>query len=168
MKNLSIIAVAVGIILTLCSCNAERKALDYAKSHPEKFAEFCADEFPVKDSVIVRDSISFDTLYSENEVYIRDTSYIEKEGRTITIYKEKRCPPTKTITKTVRHDSLVIRRDTAKETALQQERDAQVKRGDKLDRKYNWWMRACLITWLLVALYVLGRVFSARLPFKLH
>lgn len=113
MKNLLIIS----LFLSLWSCTTERKAQRFYNENPEKLAALCANEFPVKDSVIVRDSIRLDTLYLETEpTILKDSFYIKAD--TIVRVITKKCPPAATIVKTIRHDSIIIRRDTAKEAVL--------------------------------------------------
>ena len=103
----------------ITSCNPQRK-INKAKSllneHPDEAAKYCAEKFPVKDSVYVRDSIHFDTLYLENEA----EPIVSYETIRDTVYKTVKMPGTTYfVTKTVTKDSIVIRRDIAKETSLQ-------------------------------------------------
>jgi hypothetical protein len=171
MKTVLSIPMALIVItflaLGFCGCSASKKAHSYFNEHPEEFAKDCADAYPVKDSIIVRDSTSYDTLYVDNEVVLRDTVTRTIEGKTQVFYREKKCPPHEVITKTVRKDSIIIRRDTAKETALKQDFDAEKLRSEKYKDKFNWWRISCLITWLLAAIYIAARIFSNRLPFKI-
>lgn len=102
------------IIFLLSGCLSQKKVQRYLNENPQTAAEYCAEEFPVKDSVYVKDTVVlYDTLYLQG-VPLYDTLTIKGE----TIIIERVCPPTKVITKTVRVDSIIIRRDIAQETSL--------------------------------------------------
>lgn len=122
------------IILLLTSCVSSKKVHKYLDKHPEEAAQFCAEAFPVKDTVIVRDSIRFDTLYLETEPeIIRDSFWLK--GDTIIRQVTKNCPPHQVVTKTVTKDSLIIRRDRAYETVQANEitrllKEMQKKNGE--------------------------------------
>lgn len=80
--------------LALLSCNAE-KQLQKAEtrlSHAGRLANICADRFPSRDSIIVRDSITTDTLLLGE--YIFDTIRVND-----TIVITKRVPVVKTVHK---------------------------------------------------------------------
>jgi hypothetical protein len=105
-----------GLILSsfiFFSCNKEARKLqttqEYLFNHPDYAASFCAEQFPVKDSVIVRDSISYDTIYFEPDTIIKNGEII---------YLDKNCP-IKTVIKTFRKDSVIWKRDYAEERRLQ-------------------------------------------------
>lgn len=99
------------IVLVLSSCMTPKKAVDYLKKK-DLLADTCAANFPVQDTTIVKDSIHFDTLYLELEPEIlRDSFFIM--GDTIVREITKKCPEIKTIVKTIKHDSIIIRRDRA-------------------------------------------------------
>lgn len=102
------------IIFLLSGCLSQKKVQRYLNENPQTAAEYCAEEFPVKDSVYVKDTVVlYDTLYLQG-VPLYDTLTIKGE----TIIIKRVCPPTKVITKTVRVDSIIIRRDIAQETSL--------------------------------------------------
>lgn len=114
MKNLLIIS----LFTMLWACNTQYKAEKFYTKHPQKLADKCASTFPVRDSIFVKDSISFDTLYLEQQpIVLKDSFFIKGDTvlRTIT----KQCPPATSLIKTIRHDSIVIRPDMAKEASLQ-------------------------------------------------
>ena len=95
------------LLLFLFSCNTQKRAMKYLDENPFKAAEYCAEKFPVKDTSYILDSVLlFDTLYLENTIY--DTLQIKGESIII-----ERSLPTKTITKTIRRDSIILRRDRA-------------------------------------------------------
>ena len=95
--------------LALLSCNAE-KQLQKAEtklSQAGRLASICADRFPSRDSIIVRDSITTDTLLLGE--YIFDTIRVND-----TIVITKKVPVFKTRYKT----QIVYRQDNAKAEAI--------------------------------------------------
>lgn len=146
----------------LISCNPAKHAINFFDNHKEPAALYCAIRFPVKDQVIVRDSVHFDTLFSAG-----DTVQVAAPcpDGIDTVLVRAACPPVRTITKIINHDSLIIRRDFAAETVLQNnitscyktitEREDQIRKLSadlsKAKKQRNWWMIACLITWGMIA-----------------
>lgn len=175
-KNITALLVALialTVILTwLTGCTTQRKAEKYYQKHPEKLAEKCADEFPVKDSIIVIDSVHFDTLYLEGEpVILKDSFFIK--GDTIIKQITKECPKVQTITKTVTHDSIIYRRDIAYETTLDYTIQELKQEVGKFIAKYeatkegrDKWRKWCLITWAICAVYLGLIFFKSKLPFR--
>lgn len=99
------------------SCMTPSKATNYLKDK-NLLAGVCAAEFPVHDSVIVHDSIHFDTLYEPGpQVMARDTIIVA--GQPIPFYNE--CPPAKVIRKTVWKDSVIYRKDVAEQAVSKQQ-----------------------------------------------
>ena len=97
------------ISLALLSCNAE-KQLQKAEtklSQSGRLASICADRFPSRDSIIVKDSVTTDTLLLGE--YIFDTIRIND-----TIVITKKVPVVKTRYKT----QIVYRQDNAKAEAI--------------------------------------------------
>ena len=81
--------------------------MQYFNENPFEAAEYCAGKFPIKDTSYILDSVLlFDTLYLETTIY--DTLQIKGESIII-----ERSLPIKTITKTIRRDSIILRRDRA-------------------------------------------------------
>lgn len=153
-----LLVVLIGIILASCSVErqAQRKTA-WLIAH-DKLDDVCARIYPPKDSLVVRDSVSFDTLYVENEVIYYDTVY--RDGQMVVISKP--CPPHQVITQTIRKDSLIYRTNTAevdrmKGEVLEVQRQLKdkdsiiIKQQQNLD-KDNWWKVACIITWALVGM----------------
>lgn len=99
------------IILLFASCNPLKKAQQTFDENKPAAAEYCADRFPVKDSLIKGDTlVTVDTLYVkeyENIVTV-DTIPMPLPAVTHTRY----------ITKTIRIVDTVIRRDNAREQVL--------------------------------------------------
>ena len=157
-------------IIYLSGCVSPQKAMQVLDRNPEKAAEYCVNKFPPKDSVVIENSIIFDTLYVGDVVF--DTTFVvlnDTVERTIT----KTVP--KIVTKTVTQTKEVYRENTARVKDLQYklneaEKDKAVLK-DKLvnseaDRdkwkklaKKRWW-------WLLL---VIGAAagWTFRKPLKL-
>ncbi len=90
-------------------CATQKKAEKFYDKHPEKLADKCATEFPVKDSIIKGDSVvRFDTLW---ETYT-DTLILEPQ----VIIETKIVP--KTVTKWVTIRDTIVRENTAKVAVL--------------------------------------------------
>lgn len=119
-----IMIVIVILLFVFSSCDPAKKATTYMQTHKDKLAELCAENFPVKDSIIVRDSVSFDTIYNTDIFF--DTTVVKDTVR-ITKYL-----PGKTVIKTVRKDSIIVRRDMANESHLINQLSASVKESGKL------------------------------------
>lgn len=160
------------ILLLFASCNVEKrtqKKVAWLIAH-DKLDDVCARVYPVRDSIVVKDSVSFDTLYLENEVYLRDTVF--REGQTI--YREKKCPPVTVVTKTVTKDSIIYRRNTAEEERLKGEilikennlivKDETINKQQAKIDKNDWWKTACLITWFTMLLGFVFRFFVIKKP----
>lgn len=140
------------LVLLLAGCVNSKKATRYMNEHKDKLAELCAENFPAKDSIIVRDSIRLDTIYEDGEIV-----QVWVPSNPDTILVKAQCPPHKLITRTVRRDSIIIRVDRAKETMLinnaNQLNEALIKvtsQRDELKARVKgkvllpWW-------WLLIA-----------------
>ena len=98
------------IFLILLSCNSEKKlqkSIKRLNDNPIESAKYCADKYPVKDTIII-DSTKFDTLYVGE--YIFDTTYVDKKD-TVVKYITKTLPE-KVITKTVTKE--ILRENTAR------------------------------------------------------
>lgn len=145
--------IVVGILLLfITSCLPNRKfakAVRVMDSDPEQAAWYCATKFPVKDTIIYRDSVTYDTIINDN--YIYDTATIHD---TTTITKSS---PAKTLVKTVYKVKEIVRENTAKVQALEYalsdatkliaKKDAQVddcqkesKEWKGLAKKRFWWL----------------------------
>lgn len=155
------------ICLVLLACNPVKKALKVARQNPNEFAGFCAEIFPVGELVTVKDSTRFDTLYLQSEPV---TEYVTRND---TVYKTVRSPGTTYfITKTVTKDSLIIRRDRAAEKALEVQRDNLIVNNkdvigqrDAFKKGRNWWRIACLITWGILGIGLVLKLWIGKLNF---
>lgn len=161
MKYLSWII--TGIFLAfLFSCSVEKRAakkVSWLLAH-DLMDDNCARLFPVIDSIVVKDSISFDTIYNEPEIII-DTVDCEKKDSII--YRYVKCPPHQVITNTIRKDSIIFKRNIAEEQRLESEivkkekiiseKDQMIVSKDKKIDKNNFWKLLCIITWSLIVIY---------------
>jgi len=160
------------LLVLLAGCSVEKRAQKKVAWLLAKdvMDDACARLYPVRDSVVVRDSLHFDTLYVENETYIRDT--VVREGQTV--YIEKKCPPHQVITKTVTRDSFIYRTNTADVERLKGEvlavqkqlveKDGIIINQQKNLDKDNWWKVACIVTWCGVLLGFVFRFFVVKKP----
>jgi hypothetical protein len=170
MRHLLVIIFALG----LCSCSQQKQAAKKVNwlLARDLMDDECARLYPNVDSIVKGDTVTnFDTLYVENEVYIRDT--VTKDGKIV--YIEKKCPPHQTVTKTVFVKPDTIFRDNGKEkarlTSIIQQKDRQIKDKDdqvtKMQKnldKDDWWKIACLITWFAIVLGGVFRFFVIKKP----
>lgn len=144
--------VIIVLVIFFASCTPNRKfakAVRTMDNDPEQAAWYCATKFPVKDTIIYRDSVTYDTIINDN--YIHDTATIHD---TTTITKSS---PAKTLVKTVYKVKEIVRENTAKVKALEYalsdatkliaKKDAQVdecqKKSDEwkgLAKKRFWWL----------------------------
>lgn len=158
MKLLLILA------LLFTSCHPLKKALRVARENPNEFSGFCAETFPVGEIVTVKDSVRFDTLYLQSD------PVIEYQTVNDTVYKMIKSPGTTYfVTKTVTHDSLIIKRDRAAEKTLELQRDNLIvsnkdiiSQRDGFKKGRDWWRIACLITWTIVGLWIVWKVWGAK------
>ncbi len=109
----------------LVACNTVEKAKKTLSDNPIESAKYCADKYPVKDSIIYRDSTHLDTVYVGNDPVFdtlvrHDTVFITKTL------------PAKVITKTVTQLKEVYKENTARVTQLQLELAKSQQYGDRL------------------------------------
>lgn len=154
------------LILLLSSCYSERKAKNQfskaAIAYPKIPAEFCADEFPVKDSVIKDTVITTDTLYIEG---LADTVMIQDfDTVRITITKTL---PAKVITNTVHIRDTIIKTNTAEIAACEIDKSKLtgllVSKTDEADKykvqakrrgQFMWSLIAILIAYIGLKIYL--------------
>lgn len=100
------------ILVLLASCYSERKARDQfskaAVAYPKIPADYCANQFPVKDSLITDTLLTTDTLYIEG----RDSIITERINDTVRITVTKTLPA-KIITNTVHIRDTIYQTNTA-------------------------------------------------------
>lgn len=167
MKTLLIAA----ILLFGCSVDKQAaKKTSWLLGH-DKLSEVCARIYPNVDSISKGDTVTtYDTLYLDSNVYIRDTVIMDGQ----TIIKEKKCPPVQVITKTAFVHDTIYRSNTAEVERWKSEahdKDKQIKEKDdivlkqqvKID-KNDWWKTAALITWFAILLGIITRLFIYKKP----
>ena len=146
--HVGIIIIMLVLIATSCLPNRKfAKAVKIMNDQPDQAAWYCAVKFPVKDTVIYRDSITYDTIVNTN--YFSDTTTIH-DTTTIT-------SPAKTLVKTVYKVKEIVRENTAKVQALEysltestkiiSKKDSEVdecreksNEWEKLAKKRFWWL----------------------------
>lgn len=80
------------LILILSSCNTERQLqkAEVRLAASGRLPEICASRYPLKDSIVYKDSTAFDTIYTEAIDTVRlpgDTVKLPGSVRVITRYK---------------------------------------------------------------------------------
>jgi len=166
-------AFLIGMSSIFFGCSVDKRAQKktaWLIAH-DQLDDICARVYPNRDSITKGDStVVFDTLYLNNDVYLRDT--IVKDGDTI--YREKKCPPNPVITKQVFIHDTLYRTNTAdvdrlkgeildREKQLKAKDDIVIKQQQKID-KNDWWKTACLITWFAMVLGIIARLFIIKRP----
>lgn len=96
--------------ILLASCMTEKQSVKklaiIQSKYPELIAQNCADKFPIKESIEVRETITHDTLKS-TDTLIKDTIINNEIIRYVYL-------PGQTITKTIKKDSVIRLENTAK------------------------------------------------------
>lgn len=163
----------IWVLILFSSCSVERQAqrkTAWLIAH-DKLDDVCARIYPVRDSLIIRDSIRTDTVTAE-PVIIIDSVQCNKTDSVV--YVKVKCPPAKTITQVIRRDSIIYQRSTAEEdrlkgeiirvqTQLAQKDQIIINQQQKID-KNDWWKTACLVTWGVVLLGFVFRFFVFKKP----
>ena len=106
-----LISVTCFFIATSCNTEKRLQKAEVLLASKGKLAEVCANRFPPKDSIVYRDSIHFDTLYTS--LYSIDTIVSNDTVKIVTTL------PAKVITKEVIKFRDVYRENTAKVVDLQ-------------------------------------------------
>ncbi len=111
LKYIKVRRILVGVcVFILLGCSESRKitkAILTLDEHPEVAARYCGNKFPMKDTVIYRDSVRYDTIFSLTPVQI-DTVLRED---TVVVTITKTSPA---IIKTVVEYKEVIKQPTEK------------------------------------------------------
>lgn len=103
MKYLLIILIFIAAL----GCNQLKKTQRYLFEHPEFSSEYCAEQFPNKDSVTIRYDTVLDIISWVDTVFVKETAVGD------TIYKTKVVYKTVYQTKTLTRDSIIYRSNTA-------------------------------------------------------
>lgn len=98
------------LTILLASCMTEKQSVKklaiIQNKYPELIAQNCADKFPIKETIEVRETITHDTLKS-TDTLIKDTVINNEIIRYVYL-------PGQTITKTIKKDSVIRLENTAK------------------------------------------------------
>jgi hypothetical protein len=102
--------------IILSSCLTEKRAIKkialISAKHPNVLALSCADKFPNKETIEVRETIKLDTLLDIDTLY-RDSIINNELVKYVYL-------PGKTITKTIKRDSVIRIENTAKVFLLEE------------------------------------------------
>lgn len=155
-KHLLIWCAILLTIVALASCNPQRKlqkALDEIAKHPIESAKYCADKYPVKDSIVKGDTVTVtDTLWgivtdTVTDIY-NDTVFITKfQDRVINKTKTIRDTIFRENTAKVQQLSLQIANCEQKYQKLFLDYEKAVKEGFDYKKQRN---KMRLLFWILV------------------
>lgn len=146
-------------MLLITSCTTEKKAVGYMNSHAFTAAQYCANAFPVRDSVIYKHSIKTDTLTVQGEpATIYDT--ILQNGKEIIVEKKIPCPPVQVVQHTNYDTAFVIRENTAKTAALSNQLAIITSKQKDAENGRRKWRQWALITWAIIAVGGSGYLFA--------
>ncbi len=120
------------LTIILSSCLTEKKSVKQLALIQNKFpsliAQNCADKFPIKESVEIREVVTYDTIKSVDTL-IKDSIINNEVVRFVYL-------PGKTITKTIKKDSIIRLENTAKlfvlESKLKASNEALIVANSKL------------------------------------
>jgi hypothetical protein len=172
LRYFIIVLIIFLIIRLLPGCSVEHKAHTKASwliAH-DKLGEFCNLLYPPKpDSIVTRDTTLYDTIPGES-VIIHDSVRCKDS----IIYRDVKCPSAQVIIKTLLKDTTIYRDNPNQRAAYEAQlrgKDDQIKAKDdiiikqqqKID-KNDWWRIACIITWSLMVLGFVVRVFVIKRP----
>ena len=120
------------LTIILSSCLTEKKSIKQLALIQNKFpsliAQNCADKFPIKENVEIREVVTYDTIKSADTL-IKDSIINNEVIRFVYL-------PGKTITKTIKKDSIIRLENTAKlfvlESKLKASNEALIVANHKL------------------------------------
>lgn len=162
MRNnrLTYASVLIGILCIAISCNVQKRInkAEALLSQKGKLAQICADRFPLKDSIVYKDSIKYDTMYEG--IYSIDTVY--KGDSVVKVYLTS---PAKVVTKQVVKYSYIYRENTAKIADCQKKNEELVNKIVKFEeeraktiRELNEWKSVAKkrgwFLWILLVLAI--------------
>lgn len=170
-------------LLVLASCTTTQKAIRQLDKDRPAAANYCADRFPVRDSISPGDTVyipadnvdlSFliDSLYGTLQP-VRDTlnlcpDVVAEANRTI-LAQSRQIQQLKAQYRPCVPDTLritgptVYRENTARVAAQGYQIADLTAARNRYHEGRNWWRMACLITWGIVALFILFQIFKSKL-----
>ena len=143
------------LTIILSSCLTEKKSVKQLALIQNKFpsliAQNCADKFPIKESVEIREVISYDTIKS-TDTLIKDSIINNEVIRFVYL-------PGKTITKTIKKDSIIRLENTAKTFVLENQLKMSNEKLIKANHKLKTLKKLLIaIFWISVILVVLKKL----------
>lgn len=116
MKAVQLIALGFllcALALVLPGCMTSAKFTKYGLSHPKEAAQFCADEYPAKDSIIKgkSDTVTRTEYKPGVQLPCPPAKVNTVTGKTETIYVD--CPPGEVIYHTITLTDTIVRVDRA-------------------------------------------------------
>lgn len=150
MRFLFFIAVWFTLGLT-CSCVSTQRAISVLKKS-SKLAAVCANEFPVRDSIIYHEYKKIDTIFFiSDSVRFRDTLVCGRD--TVVRSKEFIYPTSKVVVHTIFKDSLVYRENTAKIQDLQDKLDKETAKAQDTQKSLQTWRWRAII-FMVITLFL--------------
>ena len=163
-KNLFCVALIIYAMAFLFGCKSPEKAIDYLKKKGA-LAGACADNYPVKDSIIYKGGDTVTNTVETPGVTITKTDTVFIDGKVIYKTSFIKCPPSKETTKTIHDTVTVYIENTAKIAVLNNiisAKDAEIKAitadKEKFQKRAGRW-------WLLLIIGA-GLMFVGRLALK--
>lgn len=141
------------ICMIFCSCMTEKK-----------FAQKCADKFPVKESkVYVPGEVRFDTTYLQPDTLVfTDTVTVDcdtvKGIVTKYIYKEKACPPAPIITRYQVDTVVITKLDSAAISVVRIEAQEQQARADRVTGGRDTWRWIAIVCMLMITAAIFSKI----------
>ena len=143
------------LTIILSSCLTEKKSVKQLALIQNKFptliAQNCADKFPIKESVEIREVVTYDTIKS-TDTLIKDSIINNEVIRFVYL-------PGKTITKTIKKDSIIRLENTAKTFVLENQLKMSNEKLIKANHKLKTLKKLLIaIFWISVILVVLKKL----------
>lgn len=165
MKNFSFglflnIAATFLCWLLFYSCVTIPKATKKLDSQPLESSRYCSTRFPMRDSIVTRESVRFDTLYTSGDtvytIHHDSLSVLVRDTIKITL-------PAKIITKTILRDTTIFR-DNPKTIAriAYLEQNSAVKDSDisRITRGRNTYRIITFAEGFLILLIIAGLIYA--------
>src|SRR5690242_1830355 len=103
-------------IMGLAGCTTQRKAVRYFNKHGFEAAGYCAQAFPITDSVTHSTTVKYDTITTPGGmVIVKDTTICPASNAVTKIITQKvaDCPDVQVVTRTV-SDTVTVYRENKK------------------------------------------------------
>lgn len=147
--------------LMISACVSTQKAV-YLLQKRKQLANVCAKYYPVRDSLVYRERVVWDTAYIPfDSVLVRDTCIFN--GNVVVHSSKIPCPPERIITKTIFKDSIIYRLDSAKMAIVESEANDAKAKASHFEESLQSWRKRAFIE-LIVIIFLVLIIFK---PFKL-